>query len=145
MKILRILLLPGLVLSANAIFAQSASLLGSWQLVGQSTCLETTSSLQDVETDALRTEMTSRSTTAPLTVNFKANSTGTESTRILNSKSVTNKKKFHYKFSGDLLLILDKQSQTISDSYTIDKITADSLIVSSTSRPCEVRIFAKIK
>jgi hypothetical protein len=43
-----------------------------------------------------------------------------------------------------MLLILDKKSQTISESYLVDKFTADSLIVSNASRPCDTKIFLKI-
>ena len=146
MKILKILLLAGFALAVNVSSAQTARLLGSWQLVRQSTCLdEASNDAAPGDVDALRAEMRSRSGASAQVVSFKANSTGQESTRILNSRGSANQKKFHYKFNGNLLLILDKRSQTISDSYTIDKITGDSLIMSSSTRPCEVRIFTKIK
>ena len=57
---------------------------------------------------------------------------------------VANQKKFYYKFNGEMLLILDKKTQTISDSYMVDKFSADSLVISDASRPCETMIFVKI-
>ncbi len=146
MKISKILLLASFSLAVNATWAQTASLLGSWQLVRQSTCLEEVSNDEsDTETGVLRSEMRSQSGPSARVVNFKANSTGRESTRILNSSAASNQKRFHYKFNGNLLLILDKRSQTISNSYTVDKMSGDSLILSNSARPCEVRIFSRIR
>lgn len=94
--------------------------------------------------EKLREEMHSQTSPSPQIVSFKANSSGEESTRILNSGKTANAKKFYYKFNGEMLLILDKKSQTISDNYIVDKFTRDSLIISNSSRPCEIRIFVKI-
>lgn len=92
----------------------------------------------------LRKDMQSRTPVTPQVVNFKKNASGTESSRILNTSTTANPKKFLYKFNGDMLLILDKRSQTISATYLVDKFTADSLIISNSARPCETRIFVKI-
>ena len=124
--------------------AQQRSLVGDWQLVSKSTCLQESARSDADGAEDLRADMHSRSPATPQVVSFKSNSTGEESTRILNSGKVANPKKFYYKYNGELLFILDKKSQTISDSYVIDKFTADSLIMSSASRPCETRIFVKI-
>lgn len=144
MKLFKILLVP-----AFMIFVQfpvvGQELVGTWQLVKQGTCLdETPTADQDAELDNLRKEMESRTPVTPQIVEFKKNASGKESTRILNTDQTSNPKKFYYKFNGKMLLILDKRSQTISDSYTVDKFTADSLIVSNSARPCETRIFVKI-
>ena len=122
---------------------QSVSIVGDWQLVKASSCLEETAS-READDQILREEMHSRTSPTPQVVSFKENATGEESSRILNSSKTANLKKFFYKFNGEMLLILDKRSQTISDSYMVDKFTSDSLIVSSASRPCETRIFVKI-
>ena len=128
-----------------ALSAQSASLVGSWQLVKQGSCLdETPTADQEQNLETLREQMHSRTPVTAQVVNFKKNSTGNESSRILNTDKTSNPKKFYYKFNGNMLLILDKKSQTISDSYIVDKFTADSLIVSNSARPCETRIFVKI-
>lgn len=144
MKLPKILLLTGFVLSVYSLAAQSPNIVGTWQLIRQSSCLEEATTAQQESVESLRNEMQSRSSASPQVVSFKSNSSGEESTRILNSTRVANAKKFLYKFSGEMLLILDKKSQTISASYVVDKFTSDSLILSNSSRPCEVRIFAKI-
>jgi hypothetical protein len=144
MNLLRIFFLPGLMLFLQLpVSAQPGSIVGTWQLVKEGNCLEETASNKDVG-ETLRKEMKSRSSAAPLVVNFKDNATGDESSRILNTSKAASQKKFLYKFNGEMLLILDKKSQTISDSYMVDKFTADSLIVSNSSRPCDTKIFLKI-
>jgi hypothetical protein len=144
MKLRKILLLASLAFFAYDVSAQTGSILGTWQLIRQSTCLDEVENNDSEEVSALRADMQSRTSASAQTVSFKANATGEESTRILNSKRTANQKKFYYKLNGDMLLILDKKSQTISDSYVIDKLSADSLIMSNRSRPCEVRIFTRI-
>lgn len=76
---------------------------------------------------------------------FKEKMAGEESTRILTKKKTSNNKNFLYLFDGETLMILDKKSQTISNSYMVDKFSADSLIISNSSRPCETRIFLRLK
>lgn len=145
MKPPRILFLIGFIALLNiSASAQTEGIVGSWQLVKQTTCLEQADGDADDTAESLRAEMHAQSSASPQLVSFKANSSGEESTRILNSRKVANPKKFYYKFDGDMLLILDKKSQTITNSYMVDKFTADSLIISNTSRPCETRIFVKI-
>ena len=144
MKLFKILLLPALILCIQfPVSAQIGNIVGSWQLVKEGTCLEETASRKDVG-ETLREEMQSRSSATPQVVNFKDNSSGDESTRIFNTGKTANAKKFFYKFNGEMLLILDKKSQTISESYLVDKFTTDSLIVSNAARPCETKIFLKI-
>ena len=143
MNILKISFLTGFILSAHLrASGQEANILGSWQLVKQGSCVEEVANSQDDAAAELRKEMGANASAQ--IVSFKGNSTGEESTRILNSTKTANTKKFYYKFNGEMLLILDKKSQTISDSYLVDKFTSDSLIISNASRPCEIRIFVKI-
>jgi hypothetical protein len=89
--------------------------------------------------------MKSMAGATPQVITFKEKLAGEESTRILNRKKSANSKNFLYKFNGEMLLILDKKSQTITDSYLVDKFSADSLIISNASRPCETRILLRIK
>jgi Endonuclease I len=146
MKLPKVFIFIGFILTLPlSVFAQTGSLVGSWQLVKQSSCLEEPASRQDDSLEGLRNDMHNRASATAQVVSFKGNSSGEESTRILNKKRPGNPKKFFYKLSGDMLFILDKKSQTISDSYRVDKFTADSLILSNVSRPCEIKIFVKIK
>lgn len=140
MKLLKILFASGYLCCLHfTASAQTGNIVGSWQLVKQSTCLE-----QTANGDAGAQEEIRSTTASGQMVTFKDNASGEESSPLLNSAKTSNPKKFFYKFSGDMLLILDKKSQTISDSYMVDKFEADSLIISNVSRPCQTLIFVKI-
>lgn len=132
-------------LCSISFFCNAQTILGTWQLMKETSCLEKE---MKEESDALRPlveDMKNMSSPAAQVVTFKAKGSGEESTRILNRKRTANNKNFLYKFNGTSLLILDKKSQTITDSFTVDKLSGDSLIVSSASRACETRIFIKIR
>ena len=145
MKLIKIFLVLGFIVSTSfSVSSQIPNIVGTWQLVKQSSCLEEASSLQKDSLGNLRDEMHGRSGVTAQIVSFKENMSGEESTRILNNKKSANPKKFLYKFNGEMLLILDKKSQTISDSYLVDRFTSDSLIVSNASMPCETKVFMKI-
>jgi hypothetical protein len=125
--------------------AGAQSLLGTWQLVKQTSCLEGEMTTDEDSAEDLLETMKGMSGPAQQIVQFKEKSAGEESTRILNRKRSANDRKFYYKFNGESLLILDKKSQTITDAYTVDRLDADSLILSNASRACETRVFLKIK
>lgn len=125
--------------------ADAQAILGNWQLVKQTNCMDDHLMIDSDSTQELIDEMKSMSSALPQVVKFREKGAGEESTRILNKKKTANNKTFNYKFNGNMLLILDKKSQTITANYTVDKISADSLILSHASRPCETRIFLKIK
>jgi hypothetical protein len=145
MKPLNIILLSAATLALPlTLSAQTPAIVGSWQLVKKSTCMDNASA-QEESAQQLVDEMHSRTSPGAQIVTFRQNSSGEESTRILNSNRSANRNKFFYKFNGEMLLILDKKSQTISDNYSVDKFTADSLILSNSARPCEIKIFLKIK
>ncbi len=145
MKRIKVFIVLGLILSTNfSVSSQTLSILGSWQLVKQSSCLEEDTRIQKDSLGNLRDDMHSRSSAIPQVVRFNKNLSGEESTRILNNKKSENAKKFFYKFNGEMLLLLDKKSQTISDSYLVDKFSSDSLIISNAARPCETKVFLRI-
>jgi hypothetical protein len=121
------------------------SIIGHWQLLRESNCLEEKVPSSADSTQRMVDEMKSMSSASPLIVKFKDKMAGEESMRILTKRKTVNDKNFLYKFDGEMLLILDKKSRTITDSFTVEKLDADSLILSNVSRPCETRIFKRIK
>lgn len=139
MKTLLILLLA---FPATKLFSQS--IVGEWQLVKQSTCMEDKMKPLADSTQQLVDDMKSRGSATASTIKFKDNMAGEESTRILNSRKNGYNKNFLYKFDGEMLMVLDKRSRTITDNYIVEKFSADSLILANASRPCETKIFLKI-
>jgi hypothetical protein len=120
------------------------SLIGTWQLVKQSTCLSEELGEEDAETEELVLDMQSQSSGTNSVIRFKDNSSGEENVRIINSRKSSRLNTFLYKFDGNNLYLLDKKSKLLLGSYTIENFTADSLIFSNAARPCETRVFVKI-
>ena len=129
-----------LVMGANA-----QSIIGSWQLVRQSSCVEDELGTGDADTEELITDMKGMSGTTPQVLILKEKNEGEENTKIITKKKSYNSKSFLYKFDGEFLYFLDKKSRTIIESFTVEKLATDSLIISNTSRACETRIFVRIK
>jgi Lipocalin-like domain len=132
------------LLSAFATCLYSQSIVGEWQLVKQSTCMEENMKPLADSTQQLVNDMKSRGSATASTITFKDNQAGEESTRILNSRKSGYSKNFLYKFDGEMLMVLDKRSRTITDNYIVEKFSTDSLILANASRPCETKIFLKI-
>ena len=124
---------------------QAQSIVGNWQLVKQSNCIEENLTAASDSAQELIEDMKNMSSPAPMVVSFKGKMAGEESVKILTKRKAASSKNFLYKFDGEMLLILDKKSQTITDNFTVDKFSADSLIISNASRPCETKIFLRIK
>jgi hypothetical protein len=125
----------------TALMAQSV--VGKWQLVNQTSCLDEELE-EDAAMNALVSDMQGRGTITRHVISFKDNNTGEETTRALSKKKIYNPKSFLYKFNGESLFILDKKSRTILEIYTVEKITADSLVISNSTRACETKLFVKI-
>ena len=135
--------LGALVLIASPIFSQS--IVGTWQLTKQSNCMTDELPTSDEEEELLLDMASMSNRDIPLTIEFKDNNSGSENLHTINSKKQSKYKSFLFKFDGDNLYILDKKSQTISAAYVIDRLSADSLIYSNASRPCETKVFVRLK
>jgi len=125
--------------------SQAQSIIGKWQLVRQSTCLEENMPSGDEEEENLVSDMKSMGGKTPQLLQFKEGQNGEESTKILNSRKHANAWHFLYKVNDTSLYILDKKSHIIIDSYTIETLQSDSLILSNVARPCETKVFIRVK
>lgn len=132
-----------LSLATGSLGAQS--ILGTWQLTKQTSCLEQNIDENEEGVEGLIADMSSMSSRTPKVIEFKDDNTGKESIRIIDSRKSSGTSSFLYKYDGNNLYILDKRSRTIKGAYTVETLTADSLIFSNTTRPCETRVFVKIK
>lgn len=139
----KLMILVALVLLSAPLFSQT--IVGTWQLMKQSNCMSDQLPVDEDEEELLQDMSTMAQRDIPLTIEFKSNNTGSENLHTLGSKKQTKYKSFLFKFDGDNLYMLDKKSQTISEAYTIDKLSSDSLIYSNVSRPCETKVFVRLK
>jgi hypothetical protein len=121
------------------------SIVGKWQLVKESTCIENELDSSSQEEEEIIKEMKSLSDSTPQVIEFKDNNSAEESTKIINRRKSYNSHALLYKYTGTTLHFLDKKSRTIIDSFTVEQLSADSLIISSAEQACETRIFVKIR
>lgn len=126
-------------------FGHAQEIIGKWQLVKQSTCMEDDLDASSPEEEEIVSEMKSMTGEAPQTIEFRDNNSAVESTKIIDRRKSYNSNAMLYKFTGDALHILDKKSRTIIDSFIVEQLSADSLIISNSERACETRVFVKIK
>ncbi len=137
-----------ILISAGFLFVISVnaqSIVGRWQLVRQSNCVEETLGESDAATEDLIVDMKGMSGSTPQVLTLKEKNVGEENTKIIDKKKSYNSKSFLYKFDGQSLYFLDKRSHTIIESFSIEQLAADSLIISNIARACETRIFVRIK
>ncbi|HEY5916486.1 MAG TPA: hypothetical protein VIU13_03760 [Chryseolinea sp.] len=134
-----------IVLGFSTLIAQAQSIVGRWQLVKQSNCVESELGEEEAGVKEMTEDMKGLSGAEPQILEFKENNTGEESTKIISKKKSYNSKSFMYRYNEGTLYFLDKKSKTIIDGYTVEKMDGDSLIISNATRVCETKIFVRIK
>ena len=132
-----------LVLSFAFCLANSQSLVGTWQVIKQTNCLE--SEVSDTsKTDAeLMKEFSSKSNLSPKVMIFRSDNSGEEGTKTIDKKKTSNVKKFMYKYDGTSIYLLDKKSHLIVNSLIVDILTSDSLEYHTSGRNCETVVLAR--
>jgi hypothetical protein len=123
----------------------SQSIVGTWQLVKQTTCMDDNTELSADGVEEVLEDMKKMSGPSAQVLRLKDNNTGDESTKIISKKKSYNSNAFLYKYNGSSLYFLDKKSKTIIEGFTVEKLHADSLIISNSARACETKIFVKLK
>jgi hypothetical protein len=136
-----------LIFCLTSVSLSAQIILGKWQLLKQSTCIEAQldSPDQSEDLDRLLADKNSMKTRTPSIVEFKPKMKGLQSTSVLGKRKTVDDKTFLYKLDGNTLYLLDKKSKTIIFTYTVEELTKTSLTLSETSRPCEVRVFERIQ
>ena len=95
---------------------------------------------EEGETQELIEDMKGMSGQTPQVLEFKDNNTVHESTKIISKRKSYNSKSMLYRLSENGLYFLDKKSRTIIESFTIEKLASDSLIISNSARVCETKV-----
>lgn len=132
-----------LFITLATFIVKAQSIVGTWQLVDQTTCLENEMPSDDNETASLEEDLKNMSSGTPRVIRFKENQSGEESVHIVDSRKSSKMNNFLYKVDGNNLYILDKKSRLLLGSYEIEKLTADSLVFSNAARACETRILIR--
>jgi hypothetical protein len=124
-------------------YGQSVS--GTWQVVKESTCLGNEMGAPDETEQELAAEMKTLSGPTPKTIQFNTDNSGEQNWKSVGKKKPVVKEKFLYKVADDVLYLLDKKSKLITDTYLIQALTTDSLVLVNTSRFCERIELVRVK
>jgi|APTNR8051073442_1049403.scaffolds.fasta_scaffold00018_136 hypothetical protein len=121
------------------------SIVGDWQVTKQTNCLEN-EVYDTLKTDSEMLEARSpHSNHTPKVMSFRADNTGEESIKVQNKKKPANRKKFHYKFDGQNIYILDKKSHLIVGGFVVETLTTDALVYYSEGKECEKTTLVRVK
>ena len=116
-----------MVLGFSTLIVQAQSIVGRWQLVKQSNCVESELGEEEAGVKEMTEDMKGLSGAEPQIIEFKENNTGEENTKIISQKKSYNSKSFLYRLNEGTLYFLDKKSKTIIDGFTVEKMDQDSL------------------
>lgn len=134
-----------LVFIASVALCHGQSIIGKWQLIKQSNCVEDEMDEEEGGVKEMVEDMKALSGSEPQILEFKDNNTASESTKIINKKKSYNSRSFLYRFDSEHLYILDKRSRTIIDGFVVEKFDGDSLIISNAKRVCDTKVFVRLK
>lgn len=110
---------------------------GTWQAIKESSCLENELEPPTETEEELSQQMATRSGATPKVIQFNSDNTGEHNWKSVGKKKAAVREKFLYKVADDALYLLDKKSRLIIDTYIIQVLTAESLVLVNKSRPCE--------
>jgi hypothetical protein len=140
---MKTILVTALICISSVCFSQS--IVGTWQMVKHTSCLEDEVEVNSNDATEVLNDMKKMSGATPQILQLKENNTCEESTKIINRNKSYNSKSFMYRYNGEAIYFLDKRSHTIIEGYVVEKMAADSLIISNSSRACDTKIFVRIK
>ena len=137
-------LLMGLFfLSISSAYGQP--LPGTWQVVKENNCMgNEMGTLSETEEELLES-MSTRSGNTPKTFLFNADGSGEENWRSRGKKNSASKEKFLYRYTDEVLYLLDKKSRLITYTFLVEELTATSLKMFNKDRDCERLELVRVK
>jgi hypothetical protein len=99
----------------------------------------------DETEEELSGQMKTLSGPTPKTIQFNTDNSGEQNWKSVGKKKPVVKEKFLYKVADDVLYLLDKKSRLITDTYLIQVLTADSMVLVNKSRSCEQMELVRVK
>ncbi len=123
---------------------QAQSVIGTWQLVEEQTCLQVQFEKSETEKELEQSMGSSKNAVAKL-IRFEKKGTGEEGIFSQGNKKGTGMNSFRYNVKGNELRFLDKKSGIITQRFVIDELTESSLKIHNAMKDCEVKVFSRIK
>jgi translation initiation factor 6 (eIF-6) len=123
---------------------QAQSVVGTWQLVEEQTCLQVQFEKSETEKELEQSMGSSKNAVAKL-IRFEKKGTGEEGIFSQGNKKGTGMNSFRYNVRENELRFLDKKSGIITQRFVIDELTESTLKIHNAMKDCEVRILSRVK
>jgi len=132
------------LMAVVSIQLQAQSVVGTWQLVEEQTCLQVQFEKSETEKELEQSMGSSKNAVAKL-IRFEKKGTGEEGIFSQGNKKGTGMNSFRYNVRGNELRFLDKKSGIITQRFVIDELTESTLKIHNAMKDCEVRILSRVK
>lgn len=133
-----------MLMAINSFHLQAQSVVGTWQLVEEQTCLQVQFEKSETEKELEQSMGSSKNAVAKL-IRFDKKETGEEGIFSQGNKKGTGMNSFRYNVKGNELRFLDKKSGIITQRFMIDELTESTLKIHNAMKDCEVRFFSRVK
>lgn len=140
---MRVVGLLMMVVVAAGCYGQSV--VGYWQVAKESTCLGNEMAPSSETEEELSQQMAALAGPVPKVIQFNTDNTGEHNWKSIGKKKAAVREKFLYKVADDVVYLLDKKSRLITDTYMIQVLTAESLVLVNKSRSCERMELVRVK
>jgi hypothetical protein len=120
------------------------SLVGSWQLIEEKTCFQSTMKESDTELELKDGMGASRQAVARM-ITFSEKGKGEEGIFSQGKKKGSDMNKFNYRVTGQELQFLDKKSGMATQRFIIDELSATTLRFHNALKDCEVKTFTRVE
>jgi hypothetical protein len=132
------------LMAVVSIQLQAQSVVGTWQLVEEQTCLQVQFEKSETEKELEQSMGSSKNAVAKL-IRFEKKGTGEEGIFSQGNKKGKGMNSFRYNVRGNELRFLDKKSGIITQRFVIDELTESTLKIHNAMKDCEVRFFSRVK
>jgi hypothetical protein len=133
------------MLTLAGLSAQGQTLVGTWQLTSEESCLQTDSPLSDTEKELLPMMGGSSQSSVARIIRFDAKGRGEESIFVAGRKKGADRLPFRYRISDSQLQLLDVKSGMMTRGLVVDSLTQSLLIFHTAQRECEKKTFSRIR
>lgn len=133
-----------LFLSLSVIGIKAQSIVGTWQLIEEKSCMETNMEMSETEKELLPAFGSSSHAVAKI-IRFDPKGKGEEGIFSAGKKKGADKEPFRYQLSGDELQFLDKKSGIIKERFVIDVLTSVKLQFHRVGKECEIRTLSRVE
>ena len=126
------------------IYAQSQSIVGTWQLTEQKPCIEQQMEMSETEKELLPSFGSSSSSVAAI-IRFDEKGKGKTGIYSEGDRRSKDKESIEYRLSGNELQFLDKKSGIIKERFVIDELSSLKLQLHRVGRDCEIRTYIRVE